>query len=120
MKQTALSDVGELYRLYTIDKKKAPTKVADFAPLEAVNPTGLRAIRDGEVIVRLGATLPDTGEEPGKVHADEVLAYEREVPASGGNVLMLDRTIRRMAPDEFKSARLAGTSSSDQAASKKS
>jgi hypothetical protein len=120
MKQTALSEVGELYRMYTFEKKKAPTKVADFVPLEPMSPTGLRAIQDGEVVVRFGAAMKDTEEGPAKTSSDEVLAYEKQVPESGGRVLMLDRTIRSMVPEEFKSAKLAGTSSSDQRAPKKS
>lgn len=110
--KNALSDVGELYRMYTFEKKKAPTKVADFTPLEAMNPMGWDAIRKGGVIVRFGANLPDTNEGPGTGTSDEVLAYQKQVPVSGGEVLMLNRTIKTMTADEFKSAKLAGTSSS--------
>ena len=38
----------------------------------------------------------------------EVLAYEKQVPDSGGNVLMLDRSVKKMTADEFKSAKKAG------------
>ena len=111
----ALSDVGELYRLYTGEKKKPPAKLADLRPMARMSPMGVRAIETGDVIVRLGARLPDTGEEPGQGPGDEVLAYHKDVPASGGPVMMLNRTIRTMTPDEFKAARLAGTSSSSDA-----
>ena len=77
-----------------------------------MSPTGVRAIETGDVIVRFGASLPDTGEEPGKGPDDEVLAYQKDVPASGGQVMMLNRTIRTMTPEEFKAAKLAGTASS--------
>jgi hypothetical protein len=80
--------------------------------MEPMSPTGVRTIETGEVIVRFGATLPDTGEEPGKGPGDEVLAYQKEVPDSGGQVMMLDRTIRTITPEEFKTAKLAGTVSS--------
>jgi hypothetical protein len=108
----ALNDVGELYRLYTAEKQKPPTKTADFLPMERMSPTGVRAVETGDVIVRFGASLPDTGEEPGKGPGDEVLAYQKDVPSSGGQVMMLDRTIRTMTPEEFKAAKLAGTASS--------
>jgi hypothetical protein len=107
-----LSDVGEVYRMYTVDKKKPPAKTADITPLERVNPTGVHAIESGDVVVRFGAALPDTGEMPGQGPDDEVLAYMKDVPESGGKVLMLNRTVRTMTPEEFKSAKLAGTESS--------
>ena len=110
--QIALSDVGELYRLYTAEKQKPPTKTDDFLPMERMNPTGVRAVETGDVIVRFGANLPDTGEEPGKGPGDEVLAYEKDVPTAGGHVMMLNRTIRTMTPEEFRAAKLAGTESS--------
>lgn len=118
MEQTSLNDVAELYRVYQISKNKPPEKVADLASSEQIAPIGMNAIRTGDVIVRLGATLPDTGEAPGK-GPDEVLAYQKQVPASGGKVLMLDRTIKTMTADEFKAAKLAGTSSSEKAPAKK-
>jgi hypothetical protein len=95
--------------------KKPPAKTADFKAMERMSPIGLNAVRSGAVVVRFGAELPDVGEEPGKGSGDEVLAYEKEVPTSGGHVLMLNRTIKSMSADEFKSARLAGTSSSESA-----
>ena len=119
-KEVVLNDVGELYRLYTAQNQKPPTKIADLVPLEATNPMGLMALQTGDVIVRFGAKLPTTLEGPSPSGGDEVLAYEKEVPASGGRVLMLDRTIHSMTADEFKAAKLAGDSSSDTSAAKSS
>ncbi|AGA29902.1 hypothetical protein [Singulisphaera acidiphila] len=116
MEQNALNDVAELYRVYTIQFKKPPAKLADFAPMEPMSPLGVAAVTKGEVVVRFGATLPNTDEGPGKGPGDEVLAYQKKVPESGGQVLMLNRTIKAMTSDEFKAAKLAGTSSSDEAA----
>lgn len=112
-KEAALSDVGELYRLYTVEKHKPPTRLADFAPLAPVNPMGLKAVESGAVVVRFGATLTGTQEGTSNDPDDQVLAYEKEVPVSGGRVLMLNRSIRTMTPDEFKAAKLAGTASSE-------
>ena len=108
MEETALSDVAELYRGYTSLKKKPPTKISDFASMEMMSPIGYEAVRSGTIIVRMGAVLPDTGEEPGKGPGDEVLAYQKQVPESGGQVLMLNRTIRKMTAEEFKTAKMAG------------
>jgi len=115
MKQTALSEGGELLRGYQFEKKKPPATVADLSPMESMSPTGLNAIKSGAVVVRLGAELPDVNEGPPSGSSDEVLAYEKEVPTSGGQVLMLNRTIKTMTAEEFKSAKLAGKSSSDAA-----
>lgn len=109
MEQTALNDVGELYRVYTIQFKKPPAKLADLVPLEQMSPIGLNAIKKGDVVVRYGAKLTSTNEGPGSEPTDEVLAYQKKTPESGGQVLMLNRTIKVMSADEFKSAKLAGT-----------
>jgi hypothetical protein len=41
-----------------------------------------------------------------------VLAYEKNVPNEGGRVLLLNRTIKTMTPEEFKAATRASTSNS--------
>jgi hypothetical protein len=109
MQQTALNDVGELYRMYITEHKKPPQKVGDFNSMEMMSPTGLRALKTGEVVAYLKADLPDLGEEPGKGPGDTVLAYEKDVPQSGGKVLMLNRTVKTMTAEEFKSAPKAST-----------
>jgi len=107
--EIALSDVGQMFRQYTFNNHKPPTKVADFAPLEAVNPIGLKALQDGDIIARSGVVIQDFEEGPAtKDSPDEVIAYAKEVPTSGGPVLMHNRTIRQMTAEEFKAAKLAG------------
>jgi len=108
----ALNEIAEMYRVYTFDKKKPPTKVADFRPLEQMSPTGFHAIQDGSVIVRLGAVMNHVDEGLSTDPADEVLAYAKDVPTSGGPVLMLNRTVKTMTAEEFKAAKLAGTGDS--------
>jgi hypothetical protein len=104
-----LMDVGELYRQYTFDKKKSPASVSDLAYLDAIAPMGLMALRSGEVVARSGVVIQSVEEGPAtKDPADEVLAYAKEVPTSGGLVLMHNRTVRRMTADEFKAAKMAG------------
>jgi hypothetical protein len=109
MSDVRLRDVGELYRSHQLARKAPPKAIKDLAPFGNATPSGYEAIRSGEVIVRYGATLPDTAEEPTGANSDEVLAYAKEVPSQGGPVLMLDRRMKTMTADEFKSARLAGT-----------
>ena len=109
MKDIRLSDVGELYRAHQESYKKPPKSLKDFINLgDASAPTGFEALRNKQVIVRWNATLPDTSVEPTSPPSDQVLAYVKDVPEQGGSVLMLDRRIRHMTPEEFKAAKLAG------------
>jgi hypothetical protein len=110
--QSNLTQIGELCRFYQFGKSKPPAKLEDLATLKTQGANGYEALRSGAVILRFGATLPDLSEDPGQSPSEEVLAYLKEVPESGGKVLLLNRTIKTMTPEEFKAAKLAGTSSS--------
>jgi hypothetical protein len=103
-----VQDVGELYRMFMLDRKKPPAGVADFLPLQEAHPDACRAVKDGSVVVVWGVNLTDLAQEESKDSHDEVLAYEKKVPDEGGTVLMKDRTIRRMTADEFRAAPKAG------------
>lgn len=110
MEDVRLSDVAELYRTYQQTYKKAPRSLKDLFKIgDATAPTGLEAIRGKQVVVRWNATLPPPDPEQTAPPSEEVLAYTAEVPQKGGAVLMLDLRIRQMAPEEFKTAKLAGT-----------
>lgn len=104
-----LRDVGELYRMHQVMARKPPKSLKDFNAIgDADAPLGYAAIRSGDVVVRWEVTLPDTEVEPTSPPSDEVLAYLKTVPEQGGNVLMVDRRIKAMTAEEFKSAKLAG------------
>ncbi len=105
---TTLFQVGEMCRFYQLAKKKSPEKFADLNSVNNLAGGGYEAVRSGRVILLYGASLPDTKEEPGDGSSDEVLAYQKDVPQSGGKVLMLDRTVKNMTAEEFKSAKKAG------------
>jgi hypothetical protein len=109
MVEARLADVGELYRVYQLMHKSPPKSIKDFTKGSAGTPSAYESIRSGAIIVRYGATLPDTSEEPTSGNSEEVLAYSKGVPEQGGPVLMLDRRIRTMTAEEFRSAKLAGT-----------
>jgi hypothetical protein len=103
-----LVQVGELVRYYQLSKKAAPTSLKDLAAVNAMAGNGYEAVKNGSVVLRYGAALPDTKEEPPETTSDEVLAYQKQVPGSGGKVLMLDRRVKTMTADEFKAAKKAG------------
>ena len=103
-----LNEVAEAYRFYSVQKGKPPSKLADIEKLDGLSPSGIEALKRGEVVVEWGAKLPDLGEEPGKATAPEVLAYQKQVPEKGGYILQLDRNIKKMSAEEFKTAKRAG------------
>jgi hypothetical protein len=80
---------------------------------------GYEVLSTGKVILLYEATLPNLNEEPGEGPGDVVLAYFAEVPQSGGKVLMLNRTIKTLSADDFKSAKKAGKEVPLRAAAKK-
>jgi hypothetical protein len=108
---SALTEVGEMYRLYELRSKKPPTKVQDFQNLNSVCPIGYLKLSNGEVVAQWGVMLTGLGEgESSGDSGDEVLAYEKDVPEKGGQVLMKDRTVKTMTPEQFKAAPKAGGS----------
>jgi hypothetical protein len=119
MEDLKLRDVGELYRLHQVMLKKAPRSLKDFNSIGDANArTAYGAIRSGDVIVRWQVTLPDTDREPSSPPSDEILAYWKTVPESGGPVLTLDRRVRTMTVEELKAAHLAGTADAGPAKSR--
>ena len=108
---TTLLEVGDLLRMYQVEKGEPPQSFADIqaaSNLEMVAPMGFEKIRTGEFVVRWGATLPDTTEEIGTTPDKEVLAYVKQVPEQGGSVLLLNRTLVTMTPEQFAAAPKAG------------
>jgi hypothetical protein len=103
-----LVQVGDLCRFYQIAKKAPPEKFADLASVNGMAGNGYEAVRTGKVILRYGAMLTDTSDEPGQGTSDEVLAYQQQVPESGGKVLLLNRAVKTMTAEEFKAAKKAG------------
>jgi hypothetical protein len=109
LEDARLRDVGEVYRIYQLSRHKPPRSIRDLMAFADATPSGLGALRKGEVIVRWGATLPEANGEPTSAASDEVLAYVKTVPEKGGPVLLLDGRTRHMSAEEFKAAKLAGT-----------
>jgi len=104
MEAIGLRSLGNAYRTISVANGRPPKGMAEVEQAAAADPAGLAGINASNVVVVWGATLPDLSEEPGKVKSDKVLAYEKKVPEQGGYVLMLDRTVRPMTPEEFKAA----------------
>lgn len=120
--ETALSrdleNVGEMYRMFSIANNRPPKDFAELSAAGAGLTGGLTQVNENTVVVYFGATLPSLIEEPGNPPSDKVLAYEKQVPESGGSVLMLDRTVKRVTADEFKAMPKAGSEPPADAAKK--
>lgn len=102
--QATLAQVGELCRHYQFAKQKPPQKLADLQLLRTQGTHGFEALSSGKIALLYNAKLPDLDEDPGHSESNEILAYQKEVPEGGGYVLLLNRTVKKMTADEFKSA----------------
>jgi hypothetical protein len=102
--QATLTQVGELCRNYQAMKQKPPQKLADFQLVRSIGGNGFEALNSGRIVLLYNAKLPDLDEDPGHSESSEVLAYMKDVPQSGGYVLVLNRTVKKMTAEEFKAA----------------
>jgi len=98
-----LEQVAETLRDFQLSKGKPPKSLKELRANPGAS-GGADLVASGAVVVNYGVPLPDTNEEPGGSPNEDVLAYGKDVPAKGGPVLLLNRTVRRMTADEFKAA----------------
>jgi len=112
---SALSEVRDMYELYSKANNKAPRSLKDFSLFSDGSPTGFSAIKQGNVVVIWDVKL---NPERDADSADEVLAYAKETPENGGAVLMKNRSIKKMTAEEFKAAPKAGPIEEPKAKSK--
>jgi hypothetical protein len=98
-KEAVVREVGELYQMHIQQHKRPPLKVDDVQPYEPGAPVGFVAVQAGDVVVMWGAAM-GSGPEAAKT----ILAYEKNAPAQGGAVLMLDGSVKTLTAEEFKTA----------------
>ncbi len=77
-----------------------PRRAEDIRPMARGFPKAFNAIRDREVLLYWNTDLSDSADA-----ASTVLAFARDVPEGGGQVLMRDDSTRRMTASEFAAAR---------------
>lgn len=107
-----LREVGEAYRTFVLAKKSPPKKVADIREYEAGYPMAIAGLKSGELKVFWGGELLEPEAIVPEVKSDTILAYESKTPSEGGYVLLTNREIKKMTPEEFKSAPKAAPDSS--------
>ncbi|WP_165246893.1 hypothetical protein [Paludisphaera soli] len=109
-----LSEVGDMYNTYFIQFKKPPQGVKDLAMFAEGLPTGVGAVRRGEVVVLWGVDPVDpAATDPA---GDEILAYLKEVPDAGGPVITRNLKVKPLTAAEFQAAPKAAGKAEDPSA----
>jgi hypothetical protein len=98
--ELTISQVAQIFRMRQRAQKAPPRDIKDIQSQQTVSPAAFAAIKSGEVVVNWGVGLADDTEA-----AATVLAYQKDVPEKGGEVLMQDGTAKKMTADEFKAAK---------------
>jgi hypothetical protein len=100
-REAVLHEVGGLLRTVAGEGGRPPRKAADLARSEAGFPLGYQAVQAGEVVVVWGARMAGEGDSGA---SRDVIAYEKNVPAEGGWVLLQNGTVKQMTAAEFAAA----------------
>jgi hypothetical protein len=98
--QTA-EDVAGMLKDHYEQTQKAPTGLASLTDAPASHPVGHAAVASGEFVVFWKAPISASS-------SGTVLAYHKDVPASGGFVVMQDGSVQQMSAEEFRAAPKAG------------
>jgi hypothetical protein len=98
----ALQELGEMYRMYTKETKNPPAAGKVLMKYANGFSHGSMAIQNKTIGVYWGARIA-----PGET---SILAYEKDVPKTGGSVLLLDgETVKTLTSQEFAAATKAGS-----------
>ena len=108
IERASLAEIGEIYRSFSVSNNRPPKDLKELGSMRPVGPSGVKSLEDRTVILFYGGPMNDLNEGLASTSSNKILAYEKKVPESGGDVLMLDRTIKTMTAQEFKTAPKAG------------
>lgn len=97
--ELSIEEIARIFRAFRKGKKPPPKGLKEVLGYEQGYPDAVASLRSGDVVVNWGAGLSDARDA-----ATRVLAYRKDVPARGGEVLMQDGSTRTMTAEEFKSA----------------
>jgi hypothetical protein len=98
--QLEIMQIGQLFHIYQRGQKPPPQAIGDVERLKDVLPAAVKAVKSKDVIVYWGVGLAD-----GPDAASTVLAYQKDVPEKGGEVLMQDGSAKKMTAEEFNAAK---------------
>lgn len=105
--QQVLAEVADMLRATTQPNGRGPTKLADLNAVKSLYTRGYDAVKSGQVVVLWG-TNSMKGEGDIAKGGGEVVAYQKDVPTSGGFVLLSSGEIKKMTAAEFGAAPKAG------------
>jgi hypothetical protein len=97
--QLSIGQVGQMFHFYQKGQKPPPQGLKDILPLKRQYPAAVQSISSKDVLVYWGVGFSDAPEA-----ASTVLAYHKDVPEQGGEVLMQDGTAKKMTAAEFQAA----------------
>jgi hypothetical protein len=97
--QLSIGQIGQMFHFFQKGQKPPPRGPKDLLPLQRQYPAAVNSINSKEVLIYWGVGISDAPEA-----ASTVLAYHKDVPENGGEVLMQDGTSKKMTADEFKAA----------------
>jgi hypothetical protein len=97
--QLSIAQIGQLFHRYQKGQNSPPRGLDDLQPMQRILPAAFDSIKSRDVLVYWGVGISDAPEA-----ASTVLAYHKDVPEKGGEVLMQDGTARKMTADEFQAA----------------
>jgi hypothetical protein len=95
-----LKQIGLAYHDCLSNSNKPPAKIEDLAPYYENDAKITDALKKGQFVFIYNSSIKNMPAGTAKT----ILAYEKEVPTSGGLVLMADASVRSMTADEFKKA----------------
>jgi hypothetical protein len=97
--EEGLREIVGIYRYIEYSKLPLPRKPDDFNDYVDSMPTALERIKQGDYVVAWGV-----GRSSAPGMGNQILAYEKKVPAEGGAVLLRDGTVRQLTAAEFAEA----------------
>ena len=88
-----LKELAEVYKYRADMKQPAPGRLEDLTEHQAALGNAWRLIQDGAIVVVWKSGYSS--------NSGEVLAYEKQVPTSGGKVLLRNGSVKQIGADEF-------------------
>jgi hypothetical protein len=108
MEHLSIAQIGQVFHVYQKGNKPPPRGPADLSGLQRAFPAAIGAINSRDVLVYWGVGFQD-----GPEAASTVLAYHKDVPQKGGEVLLQDGTSRTMTAEEFQAAKKPAGATTD-------
>ena len=96
-----LEDIATMLKAHQDQKNRPPAKRQDLNAFEPIAPIGFHDLMNDQCILVYGVPITT---EP----SDVILAYQKDVPVSGGFVLLQDARVKKMTAAEFAAAPKAG------------